>query len=426
MPLESWHVEDSEVERCIPEAGFIREYLEYARTITDAALWFHLGSVLTALSVAASGSDYYAQMADGRNSIHGLQLWSVLVGLSGSRKNGAMEPAIRVLRGAKRELVLPSDGSQEAIHDTLCEGGGSGILWYDEMRSVFDQARRSYSSGFTGWLLQTYKGGPLERKTKAGGLVGTDRVRLSLLGGIPPSTLQGATSREDWRSGFLPRFCFWGARRVNYLELPTQCAATEARFSLWLKEKVIDRDRRLVIPHDTLRVLSDWYRDSVELRSHLVPDEVFSTLARLQTKGLQIASLMAVSRLTDRSDNDRDILVEPQDVGLALEVVKLFRKTTLSIFSAVGSTLEATEENAMLRWLGNHPRATVRQIAEAVGMSTRQVNRLLMEFDQAGIVDSVASESHERVRGPKPRLYSVVKERFSLDDVLQPLPPLED
>lgn len=426
MPKESWHVEDSEVEPCIPKEGFIREYLGYALTITDASAWFHLGSVLTALSAAANGSDYYAQMADGRNSVHGLQLWSVLVGLSGSRKNGAMEPAMRVLRGAKRELELPSDGSQEAIHDTLCEQGGAGLLWYDEMRSVFDQARRSYSSGFTGWLLQTYKGGPLERKTKAGGLVGADRVRLSLLGGIPPSTLQGSTSREDWRSGFLPRFCFWGARRVNYVELPTRDVAVEARFSDWLRERVIDRDLRLVIPYENVRVITEWYRDHVELRSHLVPDEVFSTLARLQTKGLQIASLMATSRLTERSAASRDILVEREDVECALEVIKLFRKTTLSIFSTVGSTLEATEESAMLRWLAQHPRSTVREIAEAVGMSSRQANRLLIEFDQAGIVDGVTSTAHQRTRGPKPKLYSVVEDPMSLDDVLPSVPALED
>jgi hypothetical protein len=414
------------VEPCVPQEGFLREYLEYAQSITDAALWFHLGSVLSAMSVAASGSDYYAQMSDGRNSVHGLQLWCVLVGLSGSRKNGAMEPAMRVLRSAKRELVLPTDGSQEAIHDTLCEGGGSGILWYDEMRSVFDLARRSYSSGFTGWLLQTYKGGPLDRKTKSGGLVGAERVRLSLLGGIPPSTLQGATSREDWRSGFLPRFCFWGARRTRYVELPTQCAATEAKLAVWLREKVIDRDRRLLVPHEHVQVISEWYRDHVELRSHLVPDEVFSTLARLQTKGLQIAALFALSRLTDRADNDRDILVERQDVERALEVIKLFRKTTLSIFATVGSTLEATEENAMLRWLSVHPASTVRQIAEAVGMSARHVNRLLLEFDAAGIVSGVASDRHNRGRGPRPKLYSVVDEPFNFNDVLPSVPSFED
>jgi hypothetical protein len=426
MPRESWHVEDSEVESCVPKTGFIREYLEYALTTTDAAAWFHLGSILTTLSVAAGGSDYYAVMPDGRFSIHGLQMWSVLVGLSGTRKSQSMDPAARVLRGADVNLIMPTDASEEALHDTLCARGGVGLMQRDELQTLFAQARRSYTQGLVGKLLESYKGGPISRDTKSGGVVSADRVRLSLLGGIPPSTLQGHTSREDWRSGFLPRFCFYGARRIRYMEFATSCAATEGRFSAWLRDHVVGRSLRLVIPYEHAKVISDWYRDHIEMRSHLVPDEVFSTLTRLQVKGLQIAALFAISRITDKLGEARDVLVEREDVLCALAVIKLFHKTTMGLFAAVGSTLEATEENAMLRWLSNHPESTVRQIADAAGMSARHVNRLLIEFNAAGVVDSVPSGTHGGSRGPKPRLYSVVGEPDDMADLLPPLPPTED
>jgi len=426
MPRESWHVEDSEVETCVPETGFLREYIEYALTTTDAAAWFHLGSILTALSVAAGNSDYYAVMPDGRYSIHGLQIWSMLVGLSGTRKSQSMDPTVRILYGADPNLIMPTDASEEALHDTLCARGGIGLVQRDEMMTLLAQARRSYTQGLVGKLLETYKGGPIARDTKSGGMVSADRVRLSLIGGIPPDTLQGHTSRNDWRSGFLPRFCFFGARRVRYMEFPSKCVATEARFSAWIREYVLGRSLRLVIPYEIAKIISDWYRDHVELRSHLVPDEVFSTLTRLQVKGLQIAALCALSRVTEQAKEARDIAVEEQDARCALQVIKLFHKTTLGLFTTVGSTPEATEENAMMRWLSNHPKSTVRQIAEAAGMSTRHVNRLLIEFNAAGVVDSVPSENHSNRRGPKPRLYSLVNDDNDIDDLLPAVPSIDN
>lgn len=414
------------MELCVPKTGFIREYLQYALTTTDAAGWFHLGSILTALSVAAGNADYYAIMPDGRYSIHGLQMWSVLIGLSGTRKSQSMDPAIRILRGADPNLIMPTDASEEALHDTLCARGGIGMIQRDELQTLFSQARRSYTQGLVGKLLESYKGGPISRDTKSGGMVSADRVRLSLLGAIPPSTLQHNTSREDWRTGFLPRFCFWGARRIRYMEFATSCAATEGRLSAWLRDHVLGRSLRLVISYENAKVISDWYREHVEMRSHLVPDEVFSTLTRLQVKGLQIAALFAISRITDANSDARDISVELEDVICALNVIKLFHKTTLGLFTTVGSTTEATEENAMLRWLSNHPQSTVRQISEAAGMSTRQVNRLLIEFNAAGVVESVFSSAHENVRGPKPRLYSTVRDPLEDADLLPSLPRLEN
>lgn len=391
LTLEPWHVEDTEAEECIPKDGFIRDYINYSKTTCDGALWFQLAGALTLLSVIASKCDCYAQSSNGKYGVEGLHLWNALVGLSGNRKSQAIEPAIKgILKILQPKAILATDGSLEAYHDCLANNDhqGNGLLWRDEMETLFKQAKRSYSMGLPGWMLEAYGGGPVERVTMTHGPKSIDRVRLNVIGNIPPSVLQTNTSRDDWRSGFMPRFCFWGARRIGYKDVPTRDAKEEGRLANQLRF-INGKALQVIADNGIVRLFTDWYRKEVDSQMGLIPDELFSSLARAQSKGMRIACLYALAQV-DKEIHSGAIKVTEEDVQFALRIAKLHKRSTEALFAAVGGSDEATMEQRVITYITRHGGATASEIAAAVGVSVRYVAAICTTLAQQGVVEAEA------------------------------------
>ena len=399
-PREPWHVEDAEVLACIPKNGLIHDYMEYCPTTCDGALWFQLGGWLTVLGVVAGKCDYHVEAANGRYEVGGLHLWSANVGYTGTRKSQCVKPAMRILRAIDGEAVLATDGSIEAIHDVLAGDNrqGIGIFHRDEMNTLLTQAKRSYSTGLFGWMLEGYEGGPQIRTTKAGGTVMIPRVRVSVLGNIPPSTLQQNTSRENWREGFLPRFLFWGARRTRYMAIAPGDPRIESIFADFLKRFLYGRSLQIIIPHTVGKVITDWHRREVDLKGAGMPDELYSTLLRLRSKGFQLAAIYAAARLDRPIKDGKGIFVEQQDVEYALEVIKLHRRSTVELFGYVGGSDEATQENRVLMHIATSHHATTSTIATSLGISVKAAMTTCQTLVSQGLVETVAERSGGRGR----------------------------
>lgn len=398
-PLESWQVEDDEVRKCIPSSGLIAEYMEYCPTTCDGPLWFQLGGFLTVLSVIAAKCDFHAGAKNGLYEIGGLHLWSANVGYTGTRKSQCVRPALNILRNVSSTAVLATDFSIEALHDTLKDRDGIGLMHRDEMSTLFAQGRRSYSTGLPGWMLEAYNGGPTERLTKAGGSVLIPRVRLSVLGNIPPSTLQVNTSREDWRTGFLPRFNFWGARRTRYMDVAPSDTRVESYFTEHLKKYIFGRELQVIIPYELGKLITDWHSREVDDKGHTMPDELYSALLRLRTRGFQIASLYALSRVNYKIPSGKAVLVEEQDVLFALEILKLLRRSTSALFLYVGGSEEATQERRAVVHFATRDNGTVTSLAEELGLSVKTTSGVV----QALVIEGSLLRVAMRVPGQRGR-----------------------
>jgi len=256
-----------------------------------------------------------------------------------------------------------------------------------------------------GWMLEAYTGGPTERVTKAGGSVEIPRVRLSVLGNIPPSTLQQNTSREDWRTGFLPRFCFWGARRTRYMPVAPSDPRIEAIFATYLKRFLQGREIPVIIPHALAKIILDWHRKDIDAKGHLMPDELYSALLRLRSKGFQLASLFALSRLNHLVADGKGILVEREDVENALAVIKLLRRSTSELFTFVGGTEEATQERRALIFIAATPMATTSLLAADLGISVKASTAICQTLASQGLIERMAVQSGTRGR---PKVFYVI------------------
>lgn len=399
-----WYVSQEQAMECIPDRGWLHNAITYANESCDAPTWFHVGTFLTALSAACHAVDIVVLTENGRQMTLGSQFWGVTTGDSGTRKSESANYAVRILTKAQPDLIISHDGSIEAQHDLLAERGGGGLFHKDEMFSLFDSFKRGYSTGLRGWLMETYNGSPLSRITKSGGNVTIVRPRLSIIGNIPPDTLHKKTTREDWRQGFLPRFCFWSSGRERYHRLPTTDNEYEEMLADWLRSFILDNELKVVIPAEVVEPLLDWIEDNVENSPDNIPDELFSTLTRLQQKGIQVAAFLALSELTYRPE--KVVTVKPHHIDLALNTMEYLKQSVTELFKRVGSNIDAAEEHEILQYIDNHPGCTSEDISIACDISRRKLKVILLTFLTEGYIISKQARKENQKGAPRKTFFS--------------------
>jgi len=400
---EPWAVYNDEVLPLIPPEGFVADYMDYVQGCTDAPLWFQLGSVLTTL-LAAAGKWELQIGTDQGSYRENLQLWSMIVGDSGSRKTQAMKLCRSLLARAAPQHVMPVDGTQEAWHTYLAEPdtAGIGIFYHDEMAFLLDSARKSYLTGLGSWLLSTYDGGPLDRKTMAGGRITIARVRVSILGGIPPDTLLKKTTTSDWRSGFMPRMTIWASDRATYRRYRSSNPDVETMLSHWL-QTLNESDRGLVyLPHTLTAYIADWVEAEVEARRREYPNEIFSCLGRLQDKISRIAAALALAR--QRHPIEEVVHIDASDVEGALQIGGLLKRSLLELFGIVVGSEDRQEESTIEAYLRGHPGASCPEIAKNTNLSKRKARATLDTLMKVGEVVQRPGPSSSK-GGRPPLLY---------------------
>jgi len=420
---ELWHVDDVDALKCVPKEGWIKDMLEHMTGATDAPIWFHLGSILTTLSTAVGQSELKIERYDGSYSGLNFPLWSVIIGISGSRKTFSTKLAINVLNNATRtdgypSSTLPADGSVEGLHDLLAkkEYNGVGLYYPNELSHLFYAMTRGYSKSIAIWLLRADEGDFMDRILTGGGNVAKIKnpeahqilaPRVSILGSIPPSVLQESTSKREWSSGFLPRFLLWGARKTEDMELSGDVHEPPA-LSTWLKNTIVRRKATVVIPYKTAQPVLAWIKRNVNDKGGDAQEEIYSTLTRLQDKTFKIAGLMRLSRCT--APPRGAVIVEEEDMTCAMRILGLMYDTLWALYSEVGGTVEGGYEKTVLRFIRAHPKSSVIDIkAGCSSVGPTAVTSMLQRLTQDG---TLVCQNRKRKGRGRPM------QEFSLSDYL--------
>jgi len=395
---ELWHVDDADALKCIPKEGWIAGMIEHMIKATDAPLWFHLGSILTTLSSAVGQSELKIERYDGTYSKLNFPLWSAIIGISGSRKTYSTKLAVNVLNNASRtdgypSITLPADGSVEGLHDLLAkkEYNGVGLYYPNELSHLFYAMTRGYSKSIGIWLLRADEGDFMDRILTDGGNVAKVKnpeahqilePRVAILGSIPPAVLQEKTSKQDWSSGFLPRFLLWGARKTEDMELSGNLYDAPELIS-WLKTVIIRRRATVVVPYKTAQPLLAWIDENVNDKGGDAQEDIYSTLTRLQDKAFKMAGLMRLSRCT--SPPRKAVIVEDEDIECAMRILVLMYDTLWALYAEVGGTIEGSHEKTVLRFIRAHPRSSTSVIKlGCASVTPTAVHNMLIRLTQEG------------------------------------------
>lgn len=232
LPEDSiWELVDEEPKLAAPEErrivppapvhGLVKRYVRWLKD-QESPDQYHAFCFLTAISAAMRRRAVF--------SLSGIQiypnLYTILVGPSGARKDSAFDYALNVVVEAAPDMnVLAGEGSQQGFAEQLvtrCENTGvaDGLIPAPELKVLF--GKDSYKEELVAWLTEWYKCSAFwSRALRSSGTMELRNIYVCLLGGttedwlkrMPEDTLAGgflqaralvipASDKKHWR--FLP------------------------------------------------------------------------------------------------------------------------------------------------------------------------------------------------------------------------------
>lgn len=376
VELPDWVISDEEIEEALMSQGWITDYVNYARTVTDAPLAYHYATAVTVMLQALSHTDIRVYTDDkelhsktGRHYELPTPLWSAIIGLSGDRKSFAMDLGLDLLRRAVgNEVILPTDGSIEAWTDYLADWPNL-LLHREELSLLFSQSRRAYMDGLKDWLLTLHSGRRYDRTTRRKKKVADDkgmehetgdnehvvieRPRVSILGAMPPEVFRTKSDQLDWSSGFFARFMFMPGVRTDYQAAPTRQAKAEGELAKTLHEihKAIQRPVR--IPPAVAEIVSSWIRDEVEPLRGNVDDQIYSHFTRYLDLGYRLTAAQAASYWRG---GDIEVLATPKHAKAVRFALSALKEAMLHLFAVAVKTNERSFEDELFEFFRRHPK----------------------------------------------------------------------
>jgi hypothetical protein len=400
-----WATSDAEAFDLYPKKGIFCDVLKDLVESTDAPAIYHLASVLTT-AVSALGKCTLYVGEEHRAHPLPLTLWTAVIGESGDRKSTAMERSVNSLRQGDPLMMLPTDASQEGWHLALSEQPVS-LLYRDELSGLFDAAQRSYSQGLRSWLLETWAGADMIRKTLSKQETIIKRPRLSILGGIPPAVFSEKTTKSDWRSGFLARFIYFGGKREVWH--PMQGGEHSGKYTSWLSKVALQSEGPIFLSIEVADPLLDWVYEQIEKRRGDHRPEVESALQRLQAVGFKLAAAYEMS-LLDRpfglGTTEQRITVSQNSIETIIPILTMLKRTTEHLFNDTNTTQDMSDEHSLLKIFENGKKYTRTEISTLSGLSYRNTTRILSDLLAADAIQLTIQHTTPPKAGPPFKMYS--------------------
>ena len=192
---------------------FVDDYMDWAKSKTDAAYQYHIASAFTVLSSAFADIGYaipkYGKM--------GLNLWFMVLGETTlTRKSTSRNLMLRMIREFEKysgyQIDIGSDATPEGVTAILAERDGkTSLLHRDEVQGMFkDFINKTYMASAAERFTELYDGHVPVVIRSGKGKSQTERATTNFV-----MFLMGITSKvadvlttEYFRSGFLARFLY--------------------------------------------------------------------------------------------------------------------------------------------------------------------------------------------------------------------------
>lgn len=389
---------DTERSYCANNPTFVEEYIEWAKTIGDAAWQYHQAGAFMILSTLLSGT---VKLPTSFGTVQPNLWFMILADTTLTRKTTAMDMAMDLLFEIDPECVLATDGSIEGLLTSLSmRPGRPSIFLRDEFSGLLEMiTKRDYYAGMLETLTKLYDGKFQKRVLRKETIEVRDPCLVIFAGGIKDRTLQLLTY-EHVNSGFIPRFCFITAEsdvtRLKPLGPPTE-QTLDTRHNLISRMTAVHShynkpigDSKFPIPVNWEAKLTQaaWRRyneiEAMMLQSALdsnVPDLLTPTFDRLCKSGLKAAILLAASsRLAD------DVVVDESDLVRAFYYVEQWQAHTMYIVSNIGKSTNEAQYDRILDMIEKRPGITRSKIMQHFRLTAHQADVIFTTLEQRGLI----------------------------------------
>lgn len=216
-------VSDEERRQVESQDTFIERYIEWAKSLGDAAPQYHQAGAFTALSSLLAGN---VQLPTSFGMMKPNLWFMILADTTLTRKSTAMDIAMDLVTEIDPEIIMATDGSIEGLLTSLStRPGRPSVFLRDEFSGLLEMiTKKDYYAGMPELLTKLYDGKMQKRILRKESIDVRDPCLILFAGGIK-NKITGLLSFEHVSSGFMPRFIFITAEsditRVRPLGPPT-------------------------------------------------------------------------------------------------------------------------------------------------------------------------------------------------------------
>lgn len=284
------------------EDSWLRNYVEYARSITDAPLAFHVAGGLAAMA-GAIGSNVWWRGGGGREQWPNLFLLNLAP--SGIfRKSTSVDIPMNLLAKAAPGSLLDREFTPERFIRNLADHPTS-VLKESEFASLLERMKSNYMQGMKQRLTDLFDCQDSYDRTLQGASGGRGerisiiRPALTILAASTLDWLVESLTETDMRSGFMPRFLFFAPTVKEPEPAGGYLASHDRTLENWLVSmlgKMSNLSRRQVTFSASRRRIVEWTTDRSSLvDSGQAADELLGLYSRLGHHLAKLCALLTVS-----------------------------------------------------------------------------------------------------------------------------------
>lgn len=397
---------------------FVEEYIDWAKSLGDAAEQYHQAGALIILSALLSGS---VRLPTSFGTMKSNMWFMILADTTLTRKTTAMDIAMDLIVEVDSTTVLATDGSIEGLMGSLATRPGQpSVFLRDEFSGLLEAiTKKDYYAGMAETLTKLYDGKLQKRVLKKEIIEVKDPTLIVFAGGIK-NKVCGLLTHEHVSSGFIPRFVFITAEsdigRVQPLGPPTLRDTTRRDQILstmrelrgtYFNEPRLSRtaEGRLVYEQPTAydAELSPqaWQRYNalehkmmqIALKSQSA-DILTPTYDRLCKSALKTAVLIAASRSELKGGM---VKVTLEDLLVAIKYLEGWTVYTNDIINNIGVTQGEREFEKILQAVVREPGVSRSKLMQRYHLTARNADYIFATLEQRGQIDRQKQGGTERL-----------------------------
>ena len=393
---------------------FVEDYINWAKSVGDAAPQYHEAGGFIALSSLLSGSltlrTSYGEIKP--------NLWFMILGdTTLTRKSTAMSLAMGLVKKIDPDIELANDGSLEGLQTAISTRPGQPSLFVrDEFAGLLEaMTKKDYLAGLYQFFCEVYDCRSTKRQLKKEIIDIQDPIFIMFAGGIK-SKITSLLTEEHFTSGFAPRFVFITAEAdINGRKSmrPATVATDEQRNALATQlrkirahykavksnQAIIDPvTKRIVMPPERLPVwevlMPDevWDRyDKLEREMVRVAEGNLSmktiltpSYERLAKSTLKAAVLIAASEM--RRPPEEGVVVEMEDMLAAIRYLEGWRLHTNIVLKESGKSVDEQLLTRIYQNITREPNITRGKLSQNFHLSKYNAARFLETLEDRHMI----------------------------------------
>ena len=356
----------------IPETGFLRDYFEYARELTDSPEHYHL---FVSMGVLGTALGRKVWIPFGLNNIYPNIYLVLLAESSFLRKSTALTGGKNLLRETFTEMAMPDHVTLEKMLDILAKNATS-CFFPMEFASFISMTEKSYNEGMMSIITELFDC-PIDyrRSTKGGGDQIIKEPFLSILAASTFDWFNKKIKQSDIYGGFLARFLFVPAyTKTKFMAFPPEKDQRKLKELKRTLGAIAGIKGKAIFNDDCKQIYSIWLESHEEqIMKHPKVGLLSGFMTRLAIYALKFALIYHFAE-------SKSLQITPQAVYRAILAVEYLKAELFKLADETFATPLDRELIRALKQIGKDGGITMREFYRNMGISKQDADRLKQDL----------------------------------------------